>query len=521
MAPRSIAGRYLVDRAVGRGGMGTVWLCRDELLGRQVAVKQVGAMPGETTSDVARALREARSSAALNHPHVVAIYDAVEDESGNWLVMEYVPSRTLAEIIAEEGALEPARVARLGAQAAEGLAAAHARGTVHRDVKPSNLLVTDDDHVKITDFGISRTHGDVELTRTGLVTGTPSYLSPEAARGERGGPASDVWALGATLWTAVEGVGPYADRDNPLAVLNAIVSEPTPVPPHGGPLADPVTRMMDHDPGARPTMGTIAASLHAIHRDAAPPAASTDATATARTVPAAAAVAGVAAEPAEASEDVEPVEPAEPATEPATGPGTSPPPPPEDERAGRRRVGWVLVAAVLLVLLLGGVVWQLGRGGTEPVAGPAADPTPTPSESPSATPTDEPTPSEEPETSAPPSTTAPASPDPTTSAPSRSAPAGDAAAFASSYYAQLPGNPEAAYEQLSPSYQQSTSFESYAGFWRTIDAVSVGSTSVADDGTTVDVELTYTTDGSSQTETRRLFLDPAGNGFVIGDDEAV
>ncbi|VXC44907.1 serine/threonine-protein kinase [Nocardioides sp. AX2bis] len=497
MPPRTIAGRYLVDRAVGRGGMGTVWLCRDEVLGRQVAVKQIGALPGETTFDVARALREARSSAALNHPHVVAIYDAVEDETGNWLVMEYVPSRTLAEIVAQEGPLDPVRVAGLGAQAAEGLAAAHARGTVHRDVKPSNLLITDDDHVKITDFGISRTHGDVELTRTGLVTGTPSYLSPEAARGESGGTASDVWALGATLWTAVEGVGPYADRDNALAVLNAIVSEPTPVPQHGGPLTDDITRMMDHDPGTRPSMGAVVASLQAVRRG--------------DPAPAAAAAAAPAVVPVAA-----PVDPAPPPAQPT------------EERSRRGRGGWLVAAAVLLVLLLGGVVWQLGRDEAQPVAG-TTDPTPSPSATPSETPTEEPTPTQEPETSAPPSSTAPPpEPEPSSPSPTESEsestepePTGDAAAFATSYYAQLPDNLEAAYSQLSPSYRSSTSFESYAGFWRTVDAVSVGSTTVADDGTTVDVQVTYTTDGSSQTETRRLYLDPAGDGFVIGDDEAV
>src|SRR3712207_116691 len=134
MAPESIAGRYHVQRAIGRGGMGTVWLCTDEVLGRQVAVKQVGTLPGETTLDLARALREARSSAALNHRNVVSVYDAVEDGERIWLVMEYVPGRTLAETVAQDGPLDPLRAAWIGAQVADGLAAAHARGTIHRDV---------------------------------------------------------------------------------------------------------------------------------------------------------------------------------------------------------------------------------------------------------------------------------------------------------------------------------------------------------------------------------------------------
>ena len=178
MSPRTIAGRYVVERAVGHGGMGTVWLCRDEVLSRDVAVKEVGSMPGESKSDLARALREARNSAALNHRNVVSIYDAVEDGDQNWLVMEYVPSRNLSEIVAEDGPMSPERVAWIGAQAADGLAAAHQRGTMHRDVKPGNILVTEDDHVKISDFGIARTHGDTQLTQSGIVTGTPAYFAP-------------------------------------------------------------------------------------------------------------------------------------------------------------------------------------------------------------------------------------------------------------------------------------------------------------------------------------------------------
>lgn len=184
MTPEVIAERYRVQRVLGRGGMGTVWLCRDELLGRDVAVKRVGNLPGESTLHLARALREARSAAALNHRNVVAMYDAVEEGDRLWLVMEYMPSRALAEVVAAEGPLPPARVAAIGAQAADGLAAAHAGGTTHRDVKPSNLLVTSDDFTKITDFGIARGKDDEPLTRSGMVTGTPAYFAPEQARGE-------------------------------------------------------------------------------------------------------------------------------------------------------------------------------------------------------------------------------------------------------------------------------------------------------------------------------------------------
>ena len=229
MPSEIIAGRYRVVRTIGHGGMGAVWLCHDDVLGRDVAVKQVGVLPGESAPDVARAVREARSSAALNHPNVVSVFDAVEDEGRTWLVMEYVPGTTLAEMLGKEGRLEPARVASIGAQVAAGLAAAHARGTVHRDVKPGNILV-DGDVAKISDFGIARTEGDPQLTRTGLVIGTPLYFSPALARGGDPTPADDVWALGATLYAAVEGGPPVADRGNPIATLTAIAETRPPTP---------------------------------------------------------------------------------------------------------------------------------------------------------------------------------------------------------------------------------------------------------------------------------------------------
>ena len=264
MAQGTIAGRYRVLREVGRGGMGAVWLCRDERLGRQVAVKQVGHVTGEAP-DVARAMREARSSAPLNHPHVVAIYDAIDEGDHIWLVMEYVDGRTLAQILAEDGPVPPERAAEIGAQVADGLAAAHARGTIHRDIKPSNILIGPDGRAKISDFGISRTAGDETLTQTGMVSGTPSYLSPEIARGEDPSPASDVWALGATLFAAVEGRPPYSSQPNPLATLANIVGQPPPRPERAGVLTEPISRMMDPDPQSRWAVADAAHALRRIH----------------------------------------------------------------------------------------------------------------------------------------------------------------------------------------------------------------------------------------------------------------
>ena len=261
-SPEVIGGRYRVNSVIGHGGMGTVWLCTDDLLGRQVAVKQVGLLPGESAPDSARALREARSTAALNHRNVVSVFDIVEEQGSIWMVMEYVPSASLAQIVRDRGALPPEQVAVIGAQVADGLAAAHAAGVIHRDVKPANILVTDDGLAKIGDFGIARNLGDEPLTQAGLVTGTPSYFSPELAEGHEPGPESDVWALGASLYFAVEGRPPYPHQPNPVAMLRTIASRP-PDPMQGaGFLEQPLGRMLDHDPRSRWAMADAAHTLH-------------------------------------------------------------------------------------------------------------------------------------------------------------------------------------------------------------------------------------------------------------------
>ena len=168
-----IAGRYTLEREVGRGGMGAVWLGTDRVLGRQVALKRLGRRPGAGTTDFERAEREARLAARLNHPHVVAVFDLVEEGEEHWLVMEYVEGRTLSELVREDGALTPDEAAPLLRQAADALAAAHESGIVHRDVKPSNILVTAEGQVKLSDFGIARAEADASLTQTG-----PGHRAP-------------------------------------------------------------------------------------------------------------------------------------------------------------------------------------------------------------------------------------------------------------------------------------------------------------------------------------------------------
>ncbi|MDQ3761030.1 MAG: serine/threonine protein kinase, partial [Actinomycetota bacterium] len=206
--------------------MGVVWQAMDERLERLVAVKQLllrlDLSPRETDEARARALREARIAARLQHPNAIVVYDVAEHEGEPCLVMEYLPSRSLAAVLSERCCLPVAEVASIGRQIASALAAAHAAQIVHRDVKPGNILITDDGTAKITDFGVSRAAGDVTVTQTGIMAGTPAYLAPEVARGQVPTPASDVFSLGATLYAALEGRAPFGDSDNPLALLHAV-----------------------------------------------------------------------------------------------------------------------------------------------------------------------------------------------------------------------------------------------------------------------------------------------------------
>ena len=209
-----ISNRYRVEERLGVGAMGAVWRATDELLGRTVAVKELLALAADTSApDIEqsrlRILREARIGARLQHAHVISIYDVIIHEDRPWLIMEYLPSESLAARLALHGPLQATEVADIGRQMADGLAAAHLAGVVHRDVKPGNVLVTTNGLVKLTDFGISRAIDEVQLTRTGLIAGTPAYLAPEVAQGREPTAASDVFGLGATLYAAVEGVPPF------------------------------------------------------------------------------------------------------------------------------------------------------------------------------------------------------------------------------------------------------------------------------------------------------------------------
>ncbi|MBV9161418.1 MAG: protein kinase [Pseudonocardiales bacterium] len=280
---RFVADRYRLDRRIGTGAMGVVWCAHDARLNRTVAIKELLMQPGLAEADAQtardRAMREGRIAARLQHPHAIHVYDVALDgatgASGQvvpWLVMEYLPSRSLAAVLAERGTLAPHEAARIGQQVAAALAAAHEAGIVHRDVKPGNVLLGQDGIVKITDFGISRASWDTTVTRTGVLAGTPAYFAPEVARGERPGPASDVFSLGSTLYAAVEGEPPFGLDDNTLALLRTVTEGRVRPPQRAGPLSAVLMQLLADDPAARPSMPEAITALGAVaaHR-ALPP----------------------------------------------------------------------------------------------------------------------------------------------------------------------------------------------------------------------------------------------------------
>ncbi|MEU8301379.1 protein kinase [Micromonospora sp. NPDC048909] len=252
-----IAGRYRLLDLVGTGGMGRVWLARDEMLHRDVAVKEIvpPAWLAEAERDELRlrTLREARTAARLSHPNVVRIYDVVHDRDSPWIVMEYVESRSLQQVLATEGSLSPRRTARIGLAVLAALRAAHAAGVLHRDVKPHNVLIAADGRVVLTDFGLATfTGGDGAMTGPGMVLGSPQFVAPERARDGVSDPRTDLWSLGATLYATVEGKSPYA-RSSAMATLTALATDPPDPMRRAGPLRPALTGLLQRDPWRRLT----------------------------------------------------------------------------------------------------------------------------------------------------------------------------------------------------------------------------------------------------------------------------
>ncbi|MFG2944927.1 serine/threonine-protein kinase [Streptomyces adustus] len=251
---RLLAGRYRLGDVLGRGGMGTVWRAEDETLGRTVAVKEL-RFPTNIDDEekrrlITRTLREAKAIARIRNNSAVTVYDVVDEDDRPWIVMELVEGKSLAEAIREDGVLEPGRAAEVGLAILDVLRSAHREGILHRDVKPSNVLIAEDGRVVLTDFGIAQVEGDPSITSTGMLVGAPSYISPERARGHKPGPAADLWSLGGLLYAAVEGSPPY-DKGSAIATLTAVMTEPLEEPKNAGPLRDVIYGLLTKDPALR------------------------------------------------------------------------------------------------------------------------------------------------------------------------------------------------------------------------------------------------------------------------------
>ncbi|MGH3773851.1 MAG: serine/threonine-protein kinase [Pseudonocardiaceae bacterium] len=478
----------MLDR-IGIGGMGVVWRAMDERLQRLVAVKQLRLQPElsprATDEARARALREARIAARLHHPNAIVVYDVAEHEGEPCLVMEYLPSRSLAAVLGERGRLPVPEVASIGRQIALALAAAHAAQIVHRDVKPGNILITDDGTAKITDFGVSRAVGDVTVTQTGMVAGTPAYLAPEVARGQVPTPASDVFSLGATLYAALEGRGPFGESDNPLALLHAVANGRVEPPRHAGPLSAVLTGLLATDPAARPDMHRASLELAEVRTTRPVPTLAPDHSSTA-TLP-----------PTRVTQLPHPADSPKLAGSLVAHP-----------RQGRGRAG-VLVGAILAVLAFtgAGVLLSKGSSGAPSArsAGPAA--TSVPAAAPARTP-------------------APAvtSPPPQVQRVDHAQPIGwsDAGQLVIDYYNGL-DNVSSAWRLLSPTAQAVFGDESaFRSHWSQYSSVSArdafGVTDNPDGSVRVPVEVTYTTGGTAQVLKRALRVTRLDGHLLIDSD---
>lgn len=516
---RLIAGRYRLTDPIGTGAMGVVWRALDIRLQRTVAVKQVLLGPNLTEQQTSearkRALREGRIAARLHHPNAISVFDVAEEDGQPWLVMEYMNAPSLASRLNLDGTMGPLEVAKLGAQAAAALAAAHDAGIVHRDVKPANLLVGDDGTVKITDFGISRATGDVTVTATGFLAGTPAYLAPEVARGEQPIPASDVFALGSTLYHAHTGRPPFGDGDNPLAVLHAVAGGQVEPPAGAGALGPVLMRLLATEVAIRPTMHEAQVMLEEVAAGRAPEPVDPVAPAATKILPADAAAITPRPPDDPAPVPVPPPGATPPAfrgprqAAPARGTGAAPPasgPTPAATGGSRKRTGVALLAAVsalMLVVVVGLVLADvLGGDNTDDPAALA------PGTSQALAPE---TAESDTRTTARPSTTTP-TPTAETGPPS----AARVEQFVRGYYGLLPGNPSAAWSQLSPAYQATTGgYAEYTRFWSTISAVSIGAVTPSGTGSAV-ATITYTmSNGAVQSENRSFQVVPEGGQLVI------
>ncbi|MBJ8345613.1 serine/threonine-protein kinase [Antrihabitans sp. YC2-6] len=503
VAGRLVAGRYRLTDRIGSGGMGVVWLAHDNRLDRMVAVKQLLLTPGLSAAAAEeanhRALREGRIAARLHHPHAIAVYDVAEEDGMPWLIMEYLQSRSLADMLEETGPIGHIETAAIGAQVASALAASHEAGIVHRDVKPANILIGDNGSVKITDFGISRATGDVTVTATGMVAGTPAYLAPEVARGDYPESPADVFALGAVLYMMIEGNPPFGNRDNTLALLHAVAAGEIEQPRSTGPLTRLLLDMLAKDPERRPTMRQAQDVLERV-------AATQDNTGQARTaLIAAPAQERAKPEPTRREAPPQRVQQASPSrqqprttVEPALAPQQrhAPVPPqrlaprqaPQQLEKPRRGIGLAVAVLLLAGLVAVGVVVAMIVNNRDNTSGGS-------------------------------NTTSQI--DPSNGGSSSDVNFDTMSEFVRDYYSLLPDDTDAAYAKLAANYQGKNPRSSYDSFWGGIKSVTVDSVTEGTSGTSsVNVALTYVDkNGKSTSENRWVAVIDEGSGLVLYDSE--
>lgn len=473
-----IANRYTLIEEVGRGGMGAVWRGRDDVLRRDVALKKIGfapmGSPGHQSSghepDLVRAEREAKLAARVNHPHVVAVYDLVDDGADRWLVMELIDGIPLSGLVERDGAISPDRAAALLGQAAEALAEAHAVGIVHRDVKPSNLLVTPDGTVKLSDFGIARAEADASLTQTGLVTGSPGYLAPEVASGGMANAMSDVWSLGATLFHALEGHPPYDVSDNVVGAMYRIVHDDPPRPSQPGWLAPVLAATMAKDPADRWPMRDVQDFLRQ---------GSSQAT-------------RVGGAPVADSHPTSVFAAASASKVPTTGSTTGSAHRDDDPGGGQ---AWLLAMGAAGLIALVAVIALLIMGGDDDPNQPTAQES-TSSAEPEPTQTQSPT--EDPDAEL----------------------ADNMTTFVENYLATVVDDPSVAWNRLTEDFQnQSGGFEQYEQFWGPFTAADVTAISADPNAGTVTYDVTYSKeDGEVISDSVELELVEEGDSFLIGGE---
>jgi hypothetical protein len=567
-----LADRYRLVKMLGAGGMGVVWQAWDERLHRPVALKMLRTQPDLTDDErqaaTDRAMREARITAGLHHPHAATVFDVIEHDGQPCIVMQLIESTPLSELLRVNGPLSPAETARIGEQVASALAAAHKMRIVHRDVKPGNILITEDGSAMISDFGISHALGDATITATGMIHGTPAYLAPEVARGLPTTFASDVFSLGSTFYAMVEGEPPFGSDKNAIALLHRVAQGGYQAPKNAGPLAPLLWEMLFPQPKRRPTMDSVVRSLAetrertgggqaaragAIAASLAPelvetqPLVDEDGGASdAALEPAPPVPAPPMPAPPEPAPDAPTIrEPAATAetvrmrdgtddgvtaeterltgaataeTERLTGaaavpgPGVSDPSPapPPPERTGRRRAGVVAALALVVALVVAAtLLWTSLQPDTAPDAGTATDPTP------SQTPVDtEQSPTPPAEESA---------PEEQQSAPPAATPEQRAAEAISGYYALLPGDLDTAWPLMTADYQENHAGGrgGYEAFWAGIAGVEVADV-VATGPDQVQATLTYSyQDGSVVQEVTAYRLVDEGGVLKIAASEVL